>query len=157
MAEIPKKVENPLTLIAIFSGVSEAITLGVLPILANSTQPLPSPLIWFAALFPVLIVVLFFVTLNLNYKVLYAPSDFPHPEDFMAILQGDYGKLEVTGDELKGYWKPDGIINRDNEAKIRVWMTRNDLALSSISAFIYSQDDEYIQARKKAVGELGIE
>lgn len=152
-----KKVDNPLTLIAIFAGISESIALAVLPILAEQNVTLPDPLVWFAVLFPTLIVVLFFATLNFNHKVLYSPSDFSDQEHFLSILKGDYIKDESGGGELKSFWKPDGKnINKDNEKIISNWMTKNSINQSSISAFLYSRDTRYVEARQKAIEELGI-
>ena len=157
MANMTKKVDNPLTLIAYFAGISESITLAVIPILAKVGVTLPAPLVWFAVLFPVFIVMLFFATLNFNHRVLYAPSDFSDEEHFLSILKGDYVKDESVGGDLKSFWKPDGRnIDKNNEKIIRNWMIQNGLNLSSISAFLYSRDKQYVEARENAIKDLGI-
>lgn len=44
--------------------------------------------VWFVMLFPILIVVLFFATLNFNPKVLYAPSDYKDEDNFLQTMLG---------------------------------------------------------------------
>ena len=44
--------------------------------------------VWFVMAFPILLVTLFFATLNFNPKVLYAPSDFKDEENFLSTLIG---------------------------------------------------------------------
>ncbi|UJP04934.1 MAG: hypothetical protein LZF61_08760 [Nitrosomonas sp.] len=59
--ESPQQVKNPLTLIAIFAGLAEVIaTAG------------------------------FFLTLNFNHRVLYAPGDFKDERHFFAKLSGGF-------------------------------------------------------------------
>nr|VFK24225.1 MAG: hypothetical protein BECKMB1821G_GA0114241_100765 [Candidatus Kentron sp. MB] len=167
MDKITSKVANPLTLIALFSGVSESIALAVLPFLAETGQALPAPLIWFSVLFPTLIVVLFFATLNFNHKVLYAPGDFGDEKHFLStfddgkhfvsILGGNYVKDEGKIDGLKLFWKPDGQNpNKENQKILYDWMTKNNLDVSSISALLYSRDKKYSDLRRKAIDDLGI-
>ncbi len=83
---ITKKVSNPLTIIAIFSSIAEVSASVVLPIVGSDMQ---SIFVWFVMLFPLLIVLLFFVTLNFNYKVLYAPSDFQDDKSFLHLHGGN--------------------------------------------------------------------
>nr|VFK58014.1 MAG: hypothetical protein BECKTC1821F_GA0114240_102131 [Candidatus Kentron sp. TC] len=110
---------------------------------------------------------LFFITLNFNHKVLYAPGDFgdgkhflstfEEGKHFLAVLGGDYIEGKGKVDSLKSFWKPDGKnVDRENEKIIHDWMTRNGLNLSSISAFLYSRDEQYSKFRKKAIDDLGI-
>lgn len=73
MTEKMKKVNNPLTIIAIFAMLAEVnatIVVGLID------KDLHSIFIWFIIGFPVLLVILFFITLNFNTKVMYSPSDF---------------------------------------------------------------------------------
>src|SRR6266508_6798413 len=77
-------VKNPLTIIAIFAGTAEVSGTAILPYLQTQNQTL---YVWFLMIFPLTIVVLFFMTLNWNYKVLYAPSDFANEDNFINILQ----------------------------------------------------------------------
>ena len=83
MIEKIRKISNPLTIIAIFAGLAEISGTVVLPFLEGDSQAI---YLWFLMLFPVLLVVLFFITLNFNYKVLYAPSDFQDEDNFLKLF-----------------------------------------------------------------------
>lgn len=72
-------IRNPLTIIAMFAGIAEISGTAVLPFISDGNQ---STYVWFLMVFPVLLVLLFFLTLNFNHKVLYAPSDFKNEENF---------------------------------------------------------------------------
>jgi hypothetical protein len=89
-------IKNPLTIIAIFSGISEISGTAILPFLEEKNQ---ETFLWFLMLFPFFLVLLFFTTLNWNYKVLYAPSDFADENHFINLL----GKASVneTYDKIK--------------------------------------------------------
>ena len=75
-----KKITNPLTIIAIFAGITEVMCTAALGFVSDANE------IWivvFLVSFPSGLVLLFFLTLNLNNKVLYAPSDFADEANFM--------------------------------------------------------------------------
>ena len=72
-------VKNPLTIIAIFAGIAEIGGTGVLPFIEAENQRL---YIWFLILFPIFLVSVFFWTLNVNHRVLYAPSDWKNEDNF---------------------------------------------------------------------------
>lgn len=78
-----KHISNPLTIIAVFCGIAELSGTSVLPFIDVSNQ---ETFIWFLMLFPTLIVILFFVTLNFNYKTLYSPSDYRDDKAFLNAL-----------------------------------------------------------------------
>jgi hypothetical protein len=82
MLEQMKSVSNPLTIIALFAALAEIAGTVAIKLVAPELQP---TFIWFVMIFPTLIVILFFVTLNFNPKVLYAPSDFRDEENYLAI------------------------------------------------------------------------
>jgi hypothetical protein len=77
-------VKNPLTVIAIFAGTAEISGTAILPLLEAQSQ---QTYIWFLMLFPLILIVFFFLTLNWNHKVLYAPSDFANEDNFVNILK----------------------------------------------------------------------
>ncbi|BBO93166.1 hypothetical protein [Desulfosarcina ovata] len=77
------KIKNPLTVISIFAGLAEVSGTAILPLLDASAQ---SYYIWFLMIFPLVIVILFFMTLNFNHKVLYAPSDFSDEANFINLF-----------------------------------------------------------------------
>jgi len=78
-----KKISNPLTIIGIFAGIAEVAGTVILPFVSTELQHI---FIWYVMGFPVLLVVIFFLTLNKNHKVLYAPSDFDNEDNFMKLL-----------------------------------------------------------------------
>ncbi|MFQ1779839.1 hypothetical protein [Aeromonas veronii] len=74
-------IKNPLTIIAIFAGIVEISASLVLPFITAEIQNI---YIWFLIGFPSCLVIMFFLTLNFNNAVLYAPSDFTNDESFLA-------------------------------------------------------------------------
>jgi len=95
MIERIKQIRNPLTIVAIFAGLAEISSAVVLPQLQVETQRL---FVWFVMLFPVFLVLLFFITLNFNPRVLYAPSDYTNENNFMESLTG---KKRLTASEVR--------------------------------------------------------
>jgi hypothetical protein len=87
-------VKNPLSVIAIFAGIAEISGAAVLPHIAPENQEL---YIWFLMIFPFLLITFFFITLNWNYKVLYAPSDFENEDNFVNLQKASY---DETFDKL---------------------------------------------------------
>lgn len=80
MLEKFRKVTNPLTIIAIFAGITEIMCTFALAAVSEKNE------IWiiiFLVSFPPVLVVMFFLTLNFNHKVLYAPSDYANEANFM--------------------------------------------------------------------------
>jgi hypothetical protein len=84
MIENINGVKNPLTIIAIFAGLAEISGTGILPFITETNQ---ATYIWFLMIFPVVLVVLFFLTLNFNPRVLYSPSDFRDEANYMKIFE----------------------------------------------------------------------
>jgi hypothetical protein len=156
-----KQVSNPLTLIAIFASLAEIAATSVLPILEGEIQGV---FVWYVMLFPVLLVVLFFITLNWNHGVLYAPSDYSDESNFLRTLFGDRSVEDVTIEgyssdadvqaKLREFWKPGGIVNSANEKALQDWLTANALPGLPITSFLYSAD--YASARHQAVGTLSL-
>lgn len=64
------KINNPLTVIAIFSMLTEASAAVSLPYIDSKNQEI---YVWFLIVFPSFLVTLFFITLNFNNKTLYSP------------------------------------------------------------------------------------
>ena len=62
---------SPLTVIAIFAGIIEASALASLPFLSERSQTIYT---WFLVGFPFFLTLLFFLTLNFNYRSLYSPT-----------------------------------------------------------------------------------
>ena len=85
MIEQIKKINNPLTIIAIFAALAEVnatIAIGLID------KELHNIFIWFIIGFPTILVILFFVTLNYNTKVMYSPSDYREDKTFLDLLYG---------------------------------------------------------------------
>jgi hypothetical protein len=91
MIEKIGSVKNPLTIIAIFAGIAEVSGTTVLPFITPQNQGI---FIYFLIIFPTILIILFFVTLNFNNKALYAPSDFSNEENYIKIFRYDISKQE---------------------------------------------------------------
>ena len=74
------RANNPLTVIAIFSMLTEASAAVSLPFIDSENQ---SVYVWFLIAFPSFLIVFFFLTLNFNNQTLYSPSDFKNEEYFI--------------------------------------------------------------------------
>ncbi len=79
-----------MTIIAIFAALSETSAAVSLPFLGQEERGI---YVWFLISFPFYLLLLFFATLNFNYKSLYAPSDFEKGKHFMKLMD-DAGRSE---------------------------------------------------------------
>ncbi len=93
MSDRFRKVDNPLTIIAIFSGITEVAAAAALPFLRDSAQTV---FVWFLLLFPFALVAAFFATLNFNPRVLYAPGDYKDERHFLAAMSLSLDRPQVT-------------------------------------------------------------
>jgi len=84
MLKINRKIPNPITVIAIFAFISETSAAVSLPFLDNDEREI---YIWFLISFPFYLLFLFFITLNFNYRSLYAPSDFDNDKNFLKAFE----------------------------------------------------------------------
>ncbi len=80
---VPNTVRNPLTVIAIFAGISEVAMTVTLTCLPESSQKL---FIWFVMLFPVLLVAAFFYVLYKKPASLFSPSDYKEDETYLSSI-----------------------------------------------------------------------
>lgn len=101
MTDKIKGVSNPLTIIAIFAALAEVLGTVSLGLIDVSLQPI---FIWFIILFPTLLIILFFLTLNFNTKSIYAPGDFKNEDIFKSLFMNEISE-------------PDQRINTDREYK----------------------------------------
>ncbi|WP_347927892.1 hypothetical protein [Pseudomonas helvetica] len=119
MTKIQKKISNPMTIIAIFATLSETSAAVSLPFLDNEER---QTYIWFLISFPFYLLFLFFITLNFNYKSLYAPSDFQKSKQFVKVIDdaarpeknrntalNDPAEEENQPNSIKGH-KPDYLL-----------------------------------------------
>jgi len=98
MTEKIGTIKNPLTIIAIFAGIAEVGGTVVLPFLEIENQKI---FIWFLMIFPIILILLFFATLNFNSKSLYAPSDFSDEINYIKINKFDASKQEMVQVEIE--------------------------------------------------------
>lgn len=150
-AKAPRQIKNPLTLIAVFAGLAEIAATGALPVLEGGVQ---STFVWFVMLFPILLVVAFFVTLNFNHRVLYAPGDFRDERHFLKTLSATFSSGAEETETLRKYWKPKGSVNRGNERRLKGWLKSNGLDTESITFFL--RNELFSDARRRAVSDLGL-
>ncbi|MFJ4196671.1 hypothetical protein [Pseudomonas sp. NPDC089534] len=83
MIKFRRKITNPISVIAIFAFISETSAAVSLPFLDNNEREI---YIWFLISFPFYLLFLFFITLNFNYRSLYAPSDFGNDKSFLKAF-----------------------------------------------------------------------
>ncbi|MFU2508821.1 ArsR family transcriptional regulator [Pseudoalteromonas sp. ASV78] len=121
------KVSNPLTIIAIFAGLAEALaTIALLGL----PQELQEIFLYFVMAFPTLIVIFFFVVLYFKNTVLYAPGDFQVPEHYLKINMIDI-KQALTSElskSAKNLIKDGGHVND----KVSLATESTELARKSI-------------------------
>lgn len=102
MVEKINRINNPLTIVAIFAGLAEIAGSVVLVAVPYTIQQI---FVWFVMGFPALLVVLFFITLNVNRSALYAPSDFNSDENYLKTLSSNRRALveiEQAESQLNG-------------------------------------------------------
>lgn len=79
-----KFIKNPLTVIGVFSGIAEVSMTIAISFFDTDQRNI---FIWFIIGFPIMLVLLFFITLIFRAEVLYAPSDFKNEENFLKTLK----------------------------------------------------------------------
>ena len=145
-----RKVSNPLSMIAIFAGLTETVTVGVLPFLAGLPE-LMADMITFTVWFPVLLVVLFFLTLNFNHTVLYAPSDFRDDSHFTQLVTGGYSLSQNLADDtiakIEAYCMNGDEIDEEKSAEINRWLAGAMEEPVSLGLFMYSAGCKELRAR----------
>lgn len=132
-------VKNPLSVIAIFAGFAEVSATAVLPMLQNENQ---FYFLFFVMGFPVLLIGLFFATLNWNHKVLYAPSDYSNEQNFMQLLvkattieQQEKMKIEVKSfSSTNQAGNHVGKVNTDEMERDALFSRSEDLVLRIIES-----------------------
>lgn len=92
MIKLKQRITNPMTVIAIFATLSETSAAVSLPFLDDEEREI---YIWFLISFPFYLLLLFFATLNFNYRSLYAPSDFEKGKHFIKAMD-NAGRPDIT-------------------------------------------------------------
>lgn len=154
MIEKIKKIQNPLTVIAIFAALAEVAGTVALALVNKDLQII---FIWFVMLFPVLLLILFFITLNFNPKVLYSPSDFQDEENFLNVLIGRK-ELSIRFEELNNQLATarDQIITHSLETV----GTAGKIERERLAAFVKSQIDliqQKIESTQQSADDLASE
>lgn len=122
MTEKIGTIKNPLTIIAIFAGIAEVSGTLVLPFIADENQLI---FIYFLIIFPSVLIVVFFLTLNFNNKALYAPSDFKNEEHYIKIFKYDESKqakveISVTQEQMLEILNENLLdFKKDNDIKFQ--------------------------------------
>jgi len=74
--------------------------------------------------------------------------------------QSDIRQSQFTRDDegelLRLFWKPDGKVDKDNEAELQKWMTNNGLAIGPGRIAMFLRSKAYANERKRAVAELDL-
>lgn len=131
MPHLPSTVKNPLTIIAVFAGLTETVGVGILPFLEDQNQRF---FLWFLVTYPFFLLVLFFATLWIKPQVLYAPSDFKDERNFMDLFTP--ASLEET---LKKEEKE--LVFLENEKSVEVEDKTSDISKEPF-ALSNSQSDQ---------------
>jgi len=127
-----KKISNPLTVIAIFASIAEISGTVIFPTLSESIQPV---FVWFLIGFPTLLVLCFFITLNLNPRSLYAPSDYKDEDNYVKIMSGakvpkfENKSAEATKDNFRD------VTGNINLAKTKDNNTREKVIVNNANVF----------------------
>ncbi|WP_299781248.1 hypothetical protein [uncultured Formosa sp.] len=159
MTEKVNKINSPLTIIAIFAALAEVnatIAIGLI------NENLHYIFIWFVIGFPTLLVILFFITLNYNTKVMYSPSDFREDKNFIDSLYGqqsEKSKLpKVDFDNFsKSLEKMESKLLESLNKKINS-TSNGTITKSELKEILESQKSEIRQLSKNAIensNELG--
>ena len=149
MLESFKRVSNPLTIIAIFAGITEVGGTVILPFLSESNQ---TYYMWFLIIFPCLLILLFFLTLNFNNKVLYAPSDFSDENNFVELMGKQIKEMEHRLE------KSVAKEVADNVAGLEAKFSKNELLAEARNYLKLEQYDEALESLNSVLemGEDGV-
>jgi len=69
-------------------------------------------------------------------------------------IRGVYLK-DSSGDILRRYWKPKGVIDQEFQGKLREWMTKNNIP-TTVPITFFIRAKEYAPQREQAVKALGL-
>ena len=116
MKTTSKTITNPMTLIALFSTLSETSAAISLPFLDDQDREY---YIWFLITFPFYLLLLFFITLNFNYHALYSPSDFHKSKHFMKTLEDSLYRRKRLSRRPSRTRRPRGHLHRRRRTPVR--------------------------------------
>lgn len=108
MIEKINTIKNPLTIIGIFAALVEISGTAVLPFVSENNQ---LTYIYFLIIFPCFLVFSFFLTLNFNHKVLYAPSDYTNEDNFMKHFKR--ASSQESANKLRNEIEMHGMVSEN--------------------------------------------
>lgn len=129
------KISNPLTIIAIFSSLAEALATVTLINLPLAMQEI---FIYFVMVFPSLIVIFFFIILLFNNKALYAPSDFDNQDHYLEINN----LKESVRKDL------DNALNDIDKDSTKLTNEDRNILINNVNQTI---DNEYTSSRREKI------
>jgi hypothetical protein len=145
-----KRINNPLTIIAIFAALAEVnatIAIGLID------KELHYIFIWFVILFPTILVILFFVTLNFNTKVMYSPSDYNDDKSFMdSLFGGYYGDKKENKEEFDAVKFSIELENKLTESM----QSKLDEIIKNSNSPIFKKEIEALKLQVKSVADQSI-
>jgi len=143
-------VRSPLGIIALFIVLVYAMA-GLVTTLGSLPEFHLLILVIFLAVFPVLVLFVFFWLVTRYPNLLYGPADFQEEDNFLRLR----GMVDDSSETLRRYWRPDGkTIDAEHNRAIINWMQTNKLTQLSVPIFL--QSARFHEARKKAIADLGL-
>jgi len=154
MVENIGTIKNPLTIIAMFAGIAEISGTVVLPFISPENQAI---YIWFLMIFPFLLIIVFFLTLNFNHRVLYAPSDYKDEDNFIKSLQKatSIEKVLKLNEEVKEIEtsEPEEIVDSDNNTENKI-SYKNLVKRSTHATYMLAEELTFEKLSKEFSSEI---
>lgn len=146
-----ERIRNPLTLIAIFAGLSEVAMTAVLPSLPPENQRI---FMWFVIIYPLLLVCGFFYILIWRREVLYAPSDFKDDATWLAVMRDKERKILEKYPVETAITSQSQMINTETRSVIKKPFEENRFYEFLRSLGLTHDNIEYITSNVDKVEEL---
>ena len=141
--------KNPLTVIAIFSILTQASASVSLPYINKENQEI---YVWFLVAFPIALVILFFITLNFNNRTLYSPSDFSNEKHFLDTnIESTNPRKERENKPLPHLKSPPKKITDRSDITLSFCTPQNLVLLPQ--SHTHAQSSTHKQGTKKGLSE----
>lgn len=153
---------NPLGIIALFIVLVYGIAALLLGFSSRNLEPSErSPLIWFLVLFPVLVLVAFYLLVAYHHVKLYAPHDFPDKEGFFRALTPTEQKQrleeetkEITDDMQQAEGSRARSLELQKDGILDVVSNRHTYVLAEELAFREIENEFGVSVRRQvAIGQ----
>lgn len=146
------KISNPLTIIAVFSGLAEAFATVAL---IQTPPEIQNIFVFFVMFFPTLLVLLFFGVLIFKNEALYAPGDFENQEHYLEVNQI---REVISSDIVKDLSSTNNDDIKFTEQQIEYVKNRiNDSIEKSDPVSRRNQIEEFLSDRVATVSEISFE